>query len=79
LPANYATTSAGPTGTQLNGTKLVLTDLTGPSIVSVEKINPSAVEVMFSEGVQPGTATNKTNYTFSGGLTVYRGCSTGAD
>jgi len=37
LPANYATTSAGPTGTQLNGTKLVLTDLTGPALFLLKK------------------------------------------
>ena len=41
-----------------------------PTIVVVELVNPSAVEVIFSEAMTSASAQDSGNYTFNGGLTV---------
>ena len=48
--------------------RILPTRAAGPTIVRVEKVNPTAVEVRFSAEVKNATTTS--NYTFSDGLSV---------
>jgi hypothetical protein len=60
-----ATSANSPTVTALTGANSLTADTTAPTVTAVEQINPSAVEVTFSEIMNSGTATTKTNYTFA--------------
>ncbi len=70
FPTGYGTdNSANTVGTPLTGTKVLAIDMTSPTISKVEKINPQAVNVTFSEPVSD-TAATTTSYTFSDNLSV---------
>jgi len=59
------TSANSPNVTPLVGANALVADTTSPTVVSVYQVNPSAVDVKFSEGVQPTLATNTANYTFA--------------
>ena len=63
-PNGIATSANSPTVTGLTETNALLADTTPLTIVAVEQVNPSAVEVTFSEMVNPNTAQDIGNYTF---------------
>ncbi len=51
----------------------VMQDLVPPTLASVVNLGTTSVKVTFSEPVQELSATNKNNYTLSGGLTISAG------
>ncbi len=65
-PFPSVVTAAGSSGPASDfTTNNYIVDTVGPTISTIEKISPNAVEVAFSEIVQTGAATTKTNYTFT--------------
>lgn len=70
LPANGITTTDGNGPASPYSASMITIDTQAPSIVKVERVNPQAVEVTYSENMRAGAATTTGNYAFSGGLTV---------
>jgi len=56
--------------TSAEATLTVLADSTPPLLISVANLNSNAVQVDFSEAVEPASATNLSNYSMNNGISV---------
>ncbi len=65
----FITNALGTTNTA-SALLTVLADTNAPALVNVANTSATSVIVIFSEPVEPATATNKLNYTLTGGVAV---------
>lgn len=65
-------TNALGTNLSLSATLIVTPDTTSPSLYAAGNLNSNTVEVVFSEPVAVGTATNLANYAIDNGVTISR-------
>ncbi len=56
--------------TSVEATLTVITDTSPPALLSAANINSNAVQVLFSEAVEPASATNIFNYSISNGVSI---------